>query len=382
MTALAWATVLGLALLGAGGWAVLRSRHMDLWIGSYVAQWPRRARRRHGQPPARDPVRHVYVCLADHYEPYWGKAKADVARQRAQRWLDEYPVIAARHRDSDGRVPQHSFFYPEEEYDESILDGLAKLCRSGFGDVEVHLHHDNDTAENMRRTLENYTRVLHERHGLLRRDPHTGQVLYCFIHGNWALDNSRPDGRWCGVKDELTVLYDTGCRCDMTMPSAPSDTQTATINSIYFARGHAGRCKSHDHGRECRVGQWTEDKELLMIQGPLMLNWRDRKLGLVPRIESGEVSADALPSAERVRLWERAGVCVRGAEQHVFIKLHTHGAEERAAQALLGGGLERMWTEMERQFRDRPGYALHYVSAWEMATLVQQLARHGGVDKV
>jgi hypothetical protein len=356
-------------LLGLAGAALLRSRHMDLWIASYVAQWPRRSRR--ATPPAR--VKHVYFCFADHYEPFWGRAGVGVARQRAQRWLDEYPVLAARHRDSDGRNPVHSFFYPEEEYDETILAGLADLRRRGFGDVEVHLHHDNDTADHLRATLENYTRLLHERHGLLRRDPQTGQILYCFIHGNWALDNSRPDGRWCGVDNELSVLVETGCRCDMTMPSAPSDTQTAKINAIYFAHGRPGHCKSHDHGRDCRVGEWAQPNDLLMVQGPLMLNWQDRKLGLMPRIESAEISADCPPTAARVQLWERAGVTVRGAEDHVFIKVHTHGAEERAAQALLGGGLDQMWSELERQFRDRPGYALHYVSAWEMAQTVQRL---------
>lgn len=366
--------IAALALLAAGGTAVLRSRHMDLWISAYIAQWPRRTwRPRPAQQPAE--TRHVYFCFADHYEPYWGKANTETARARVQRWLADYPVIAARHRDSDGRVPQHSFFYPEEEYDETILDGLAGLCKAGFGDVEVHLHHDNDNAAHLRTTLQDFTRRLHERHGLLRRDPQTGQILYCFIHGNWALDNSRPDGRWCGVDDELSVLVETGCRCDMTMPSAPSDTQTGKINSIYFARGHAGCSKSHDHGRDCAVGGWGEDGELLLVQGPLMLNWSDRKLGLMPRIESAEISADAPPTAARVRLWERAGVTVRGAENHVFIKVHTHGAEERAAQALLGGGMDLMWTELERQFRDRPGYQLHYVTAWEMAQTVQRLCR-------
>ena len=365
--------IAALALLAAGGTAVLRSRHMDLWISAYIAQWPRRTWRPRPTQPAE--TRHVYFCFADHYEPYWGKASTETARTRVQRWLADYPVIAARHRDSDGRAPQHSFFYPEEEYDETILDGLAGLCKAGFGDVEVHLHHDNDTAAHLRATLQNFTRLLHERHGLLRRDPQTGQVLYCFIHGNWALDNSRPDGRWCGVDDELSVLVETGCRCDMTMPSAPSDTQTGKINSIYFARGHAGCSKSHDHGRDCAVGGWGDDGELLLVQGPLMLNWSDRKLGLMPRIESAEISADAPPTAARVRLWERAGVTVRGAENHVFIKVHTHGAEERAAQALLGGGMDLMWTELERQFRDRPGYQLHYVSAWEMAQTVQRLCR-------
>ena len=73
------------------------------------------------------------------------------------------------------------------------------------------------------------------RHGLLACDRRTGRPAYGFIHGNWALDNSRPDGRWCGVNNELDVLRETGCYADFTFPSAPSPTQPRKINSIYYA---------------------------------------------------------------------------------------------------------------------------------------------------
>ena len=137
----------------------------------------------------------VYFCFADHYEPYGGTTDQPAARSRVAEWVEKYPKIAGQHHDSEGRVPQHSFFYPQEEYDDVLLDQLAGLCRAGFGDVEVHLHHDGDTAGDLRAKLRQFVDTLHCRHGLLRRDE-TGQVVYAFIHGNWALDNSRPDGRW------------------------------------------------------------------------------------------------------------------------------------------------------------------------------------------
>lgn len=361
--------VVALVAAAAVFWRVLRSRNMHLWIASYVRQlWaPRR-------PPVAG-VKHVYFCFADHYEPYWHQADRLVAHQRVQRWVEGYPRVTTGHRDSDGRLPQHSFFYPEEEYDSEILDALAGLCRQGYGDVEVHLHHDNDTAEKLRDSLLRFTGILNSRHGLLRRDPASGQVLYCFIHGNWALDNSRPDGRWCGVDDELTVLVETGCRCDMTMPSAPSDTQTTKINSIYYAHGNPGQRKSHNSGRDCAVGESAHVGELMLIQGPLTLNWRERKAGILPRIESGEISADAPPSAARVRLWESCHIGVRGAEEHIFIKVHTHGTEERTSDMLFNGGFDRLWTALEASFRDREGYALHYQTAWEMHETVLRLSR-------
>jgi hypothetical protein len=202
-------------------------------------------------------------------------------------------------------------------------------------------------------------------------------VPYCFVHGNWALDNSRPDGRWCGVDNELQVLVDTGCVADFTLPSAPSDTQTRTINSIYFARGRDGCRKSHDTGRQLVSGDWARPGELLIVQGPLGLNWASRKFGIVPRIENAEISADARPDARRVSLWSRFAPRIPGAERHVFIKLHTHGAEDPTMASLLGGDLDRMWTELERQYRDAPGVSLRYVTAWEMYGIIRDLAAGG-----
>ncbi len=63
--------------------------------------------------------------------------------------MDRYPVVAGRHKDSDGLHPRHAFFYPEEEYEKAHLEKLSSLCRRGFGEIEIHLHHDNDTAETL-----------------------------------------------------------------------------------------------------------------------------------------------------------------------------------------------------------------------------------------
>lgn len=365
--------LLVLALLALAGLVVVfagvRARNMHYWLGSYL--------RRVRPGPRRNMVAStvVYVAVADHYEPYGGKASREVAHRRLQRWVDTYPRIAGEHRDTGGRHPCHTFFYPIEEYDPEVLDALADLTRRGFGDVDVHYHHDNDTAEGLRAALLGFTRTLRERHGLLRDGDTPGEIPYTFVHGNWALDNSRPDGRWCGVDNELAVLTETGCKADFTLPSAPSDTQTGKINSIYFARGCTGKRKSHDTGRDLEVGQWGAPDELLLVQGPLGLNWRRRKLGLIPKIENAEISADAPPTAERVPLWFEYAPRIRGAERHVFIKLHTHGAEDETLEALLGGGLSNMWTELERNFRDRNGYELRYVSCWEMYIQIRALAQ-------
>jgi len=345
-------------------------RNLHLWLPSYLKFSLTNRKRRQNRPL------NVYFCIADHFEPYWNRVDSDVARRRVSEWTSRFPKIAKRHRDANGRPPVHTFFYPVEEYDPEILDQLAELRRTGYGDVEVHLHHDADTSENLRRTLLGFTRMLHERHGLLRSDPASGIVQYGFIHGNWALDNSGRDGRWCGVNDELTVLKETGCYADFTLPSAPSETQTRKINSIYFAKDDPIRPKSHDVGESVRVGMWNE-VDLLLIQGPLGLDWRNRKFGVIPRIENAEISRDNPATRQRIKKWVHAGIGVLGAADSVFVKVHTHGAQEENSKFLLGGHLDLIWDTMEQFYNDGSRYRLHYVSAYDMYLAIQRLAKNG-----
>ena len=49
------------------------------------------------------------------------------------------------------------------------LDALSTLCRAGFGEVEIHLHHDRDTAAGLREKLSSFKNTLAIQHGLLCR---------------------------------------------------------------------------------------------------------------------------------------------------------------------------------------------------------------------
>jgi hypothetical protein len=362
------AAAVGVPLAGLGlGFVAVRRRNLDRWLFPYLRQAAARAFRK--PAPAGRAV-HVLLCVADHYEPYLGGVSPDVARRRVARWSEDYPKLCARFRDSDGRPPRYSFFYPEEEYEPEYLDALADICRAGLGEVEVHLHHDNDTAESLRRKLEGFKRTLVERHGLLSRDRHTGEAVYGFIHGNWALDNSRPDGRMCGVNNELDVLRETGCYADFTLPSAPNPTQTRKINSLYYARGRPGRCKSHDTGVDVGRGP-VPDRALLLIQGPLLLNWGNRKWGLLPRLENGCLQGTQAPTLARLDLWLKARVQVPARPDWFFVKLYTHGANEANMPALLGEPMARFHENLAGRAVADPQFHYHYVTAREMYNLVR-----------
>lgn len=344
---------------------------MQNWIGPYLRSGSVR------RTLAESPPVEALIAVCDHYEPECCGASRRTARERVARWVREYPRQFERFRDADGRPPQHTFFFPQDEYRPEYLDELANLCRRGFGDVDVHLHHDADTADALREKLAGFRDALRERHGLLRTDPATGQAAYGFIHGNWALCNSRPDGRWCGVDQELTVLRETGCYADFTLPSAPSPTQTRTINSIYYARDIPGRCKSHDSGIRARVGGAPPVESLLMIQGPLMLDWGRRKLGLLPRLENADIHAGRPATWERLQLWLRARVHVAGRPDVVFVKLHTHGCKDGNIDTWLGGEMQRFHEQLAVAAGRLPGFRFRYVTAWEMAQRVHELEGAG-----
>jgi hypothetical protein len=363
MTAVASSVRAGAGAALSRAVAPIVGRGLERWLVPYLLQAPARWAR----PGGRGRPVHVLLCVADHFEPRRDGASRDLAGARLAPWLTDYPRLFERFRDSDGRPPRHTFFYPLEEYEPWALDDLAGLCWRGFGEVEVHLHHDGDTADGLRARLLEFKQTLDRRHGLLARHRDTGALAYAFIHGNWALDNSRPDHRWCGVNNEIDVLVETGCYADFTLPSAPSPTQTRTINRIYYATDDPERPRSHDRG--VRLGTApAPDRSLLLIQGPLVLDWRRWP---VPRIENGCLQGNQPPGVGRLENWLRARVQVPTRPDWYFVKLHTHGAVEANQRVLLGDPMVAFHQALaDRAARD-PDFHFHYVTAREMYNLAR-----------
>lgn len=343
---------------------ILRKKQLHLWIGSYLGQLVFSSEK----PVPSEPV-HILFCLADHFEPQWNQPALETERRRVDEWTRCYPQLAAKHRDADGRPPQHTFFYPGEEYRPEHLEKLSDLCRQGFGEVEIHLHHGHDTAEGFREKIEKIKSDF-VRHGLLNQDQNGGSILFGFIHGNWALDNSCNDPKWCGVNNELEVLKETGCYADFTLPSAPSEAQTKKINAIYYATDDPERPKSHDTGVDVEAGK-EPNGDLMIVQGPLTLNWRRRKGGIFPRIENGEIAWGNPPMEARVDLWIKQRIHVKGKPNWIFVKVYTHGAQEENFDCLLGEPMDRMFSYLEGRYNDGRNYQLHYVNAREMYNIIK-----------
>ena len=332
-------------------------RHAEIWLPSYV-----RDRARHYARGSRS--KRLWVAITDHYEPLGGNASQQVAMQRVGQWQASWPRIASDAPvDAHGMKPRYTFFYPQEEYRAELLAPLAEMARSGIADVEVHIHHDRDTPENFREKMLSYCRCLHNDHGLLRHL--NGRLTFGFIHGNWALDNSRPDGRWCGLNGEIELLRDLGCYADFTMPSIPSATQGRVVNQVYWCSSTPGKPKSFDKGIEASTGGGIQG-DLLMITGPLGIRYRER---LVPRMETGEIAAYDPPTQYRVKRWLDLAPRVG---DDIFLKLYAHGAPEANADALLNGGLASMFRWLHDAAQER-GLELHWASAFEMYAAIRSL---------
>jgi len=199
-----------------------------------------------------------------------------------------------------------------------------------------------------------------------------GRIEYGFIHGMWALDDSAGGGRRCGVKDEITILRETGCYADFTFPSAPDLTQPPIINRIYYATDDPVRAKSHHHGVDAEFG--TPGKgDLLLINGPLAINWRPERRMLLPALENGDITKRNPPTPDRVDLWIRLGISVKGWPNWTFVKVYTHGCQEKNYGLLLSEKINPLYERLLEKFNDGEQYILHFVTARELYLCVKAL---------
>lgn len=330
-------------------------REAQVWLPAYCRDLLRR------RLTSRPPVQRLWVAICDHFEPLFATSDENLAAVRVAAWRQNWPGLAQRHRDSTGRPPQYSFFYPQEEYRPNLLEPLAEMVRLGLGDVEIHIHHGGEGRDEFIHRMSGFQHVLHDRHGLLRRNGSTGKLSFGFIHGNWCLDNSNPDGSHCGLNDELSILRDLGCYADFTMPSGAHPSQSRTINRIYWAKDDPERPKSYDHGVDFVPGTPIPAGDLLMIPGPFGFTSRPN---LRPMLETGEIAGYSPMPEGRAESWLELAPRI-GAD--AFLKLYTHGTQERTCSEYFGGRrvLDAVFDSLSA-LSSRLGLSLRYVTAWEM----------------
>jgi hypothetical protein len=318
-----------------------------IWLPDYVRRsWRQRAVRRPGQE-----ITDVMVLVTDHFEP--ARKDGELGVQRVREWCDRFAEVASRHRDADGVMPQHTWFYRYDYPNLACTQILTEYVYRGFGEIEFHLHHGNDTAETFSQKIRDGVEWFNDVGAMLTAEP-VPQKRFAYIAGNWALDNGRFDDSMSGCNTELSILGAAGCYADFTFPAFSVVAQPSTVNSIYYATDTPAP-KSYDRGEPMRVGGAPRG-DLLIFEGPMHLDFR--------RGEVEYASLETFTPYSRARLdyWLRAGVSVEGRPEWVFFKLHTHGMQSR--ETFLGEQMEQRCADLEALCAET-GCRLHYVTARE-----------------
>jgi hypothetical protein len=287
-----------------------------------------------------------------------------------QRLLSKYPQIADRHRDAFGNRPGRTWFFPPHYHRNGNLKDLSLLCESGYGEIELHLHHGNnrpDTAENLENTI---LQCLEEYGCFGIFGSEGGRRRYGFIHGNWALNNSL-NGKYCGVNNEIRILSRTGCYADFTFP-APNKANPKRVNRIFYVDDPENKPKAYDRNFPvCRSG--NRQGELMVIQGPIYPFLQFKHIsgyGNVPVPFSGAAINGRPPvTRRRIDAWVKTGICVQGKRDWVVVKTHTHGATD--ADEVLGENMDNIFDYFENRYNDGKKYLLHYVTARELYNIIK-----------
>ena len=313
-------------------------------------------------------------AFVDHFEPGNGNASIDEQKTRVSTWVERYPVVAGKHVDSDGICPQHTFFFPPHYDTSDHLEKLVELCRLGFGEIEMHLHHDRqkpwpDDEHTLRKKILDCIEA-YGRYKIFCLP--NGQKAYGFIHGDWALANSLNDGEHCGVNDEISILQETGCYADFTFPVS-NEAQPKHANRIFYGQSSSLFPKGYNRLYSfAKVGKMRQ-KGLLFIQGIIGIRWKSRARRFCPSIEQSNISASDLPFPERIDFWIKKGVHVAGKPEWIFVKIHGHGASsnKKDRDVLMDENVDRMFGYLEKEYNDMKNFFLHYVSAREMYNIIR-----------
>jgi hypothetical protein len=308
---------------------------------------------------------HVLFCMTDHYEPGSGKVSDKEARARVDLLLSEYPKLADKHQDSAGNKPTRTWFIPPHYHKNGYLRDVVSLCEKGYGEIELHLHHGKhspDTSENLVNTI-NLCITEFSAFGIFGAE--NGIKKYGFIHGDWALDNSRC-GEFCGVNNEISILKDTGCYADFTFPS-PNEASPSQINAIFYATDDPLKPKSHDSGALVQRHS-IPNGDLMIVQGPLYPYFKNGKpWGL--RVSGDEINGQSVVTSDRIDACIKTGISIKGKEDWVVVKMHTHGATD--AKGVLGKEMDDIFSHLEDKYNDGKNYILHYTTARELYNIIK-----------
>ena len=115
----------------------------------------------------------------------------------------------------------------------------------------------------------------------------------------------------------------------------------------------------------------AESGDVMLIQGPIGINFKWRTPKGLPHVENADVRKACPPLKSRIDQWVSSHIHVKGRPEWAFIKVHTHGTQENDMDTLLGQPRHDMHSYLETKYNDGKNYVLHYVSAREMYNIAK-----------
>lgn len=302
----------------------------------------------------------IMFIFVDHFEL---NGHAD----RLESWVHGYPKIAAKHLDSDGRHPVHSFFYALDLMHEHELEAMQPVIEKGFGEMELHWHHQHETESSFIKKLDDAMALFHH-YGYMRPYKDNQPACFAFIHGNWSLANAR-GAEFCGLDNEVQILKDRGCYADFTYPALFSEAQPPIINSIHYCN-QLTENSCYFNGRLSESGRKEAEDEFMIFQGPMTINWKDWRHKWHPTIEDGDINYTKTHSdPKRIDAWVRQGIHVKGKPEWQFVKVFCHGAQDH--ESVVSSITDDLFSYLETTYNDGNQYRLHYISTREAYNIVK-----------
>ena len=140
--------------------------------------------------------------------------------------------MARRHRDADGRHPQHTWFFPIEQPYDPHMERLQKLVQAALARSKCTCITTSTRAEGLEQKIRDGLAYF-ERFGFAKTID--GQSRFAFVHGLSGLDNSNGPAM-CGVERELEALKKAGLLCRLYVPERVGEL-TAAIRQLDLRGG-------------------------------------------------------------------------------------------------------------------------------------------------
>lgn len=211
---------------------------------------------------------------------------------------------------------------------ELVLEHLKNLKKVGITDIQVHIHHENWTnndvfkknnpghipietdQDRLRRFITIHRNLLADNGLQVFSDP------WFFVHGKWALNAS--DTALCSIEDEIKVLYELGCRGDFTFPAGRSYCDPVTKNAIMMNPNTTGK-QCYNTTNVVTVNKNIDPKMFFIYNQPLPVQYSS-----VERIVESK-RKDGVKNNELINMWLTHSIQINGVN---YIKTYCHSMND------------------------------------------------------